>query len=69
MVVQQILRGELSFLRAFISFLFQNHEESGSFWVDSVNTLLEYNATKLTKVGEAYNKPYHLDTFRPRHQG
>ena len=44
----------------------QNHEESGSFWVDSVNSLLEYNATKLTRVGEAYNRPYHLDTFRPR---
>ena len=31
------------------------------FWIDPVNSLLEFEESKLTRVGEAYNRPWHLE--------
>jgi len=31
------------------------------FWIDPVNSLLKFEESKLTRVGEAYNKPWHLE--------
>ena len=43
----------------FISRHTPKHEETGNWWMDSANGLLEYEASKLTAVGQAYDVPYH----------
>ena len=35
------------------------------FWIDSFNSLLQDGGPYLTPVGEAYNKPWHLDEYNP----
>ena len=46
----------------------QGYDDSGWFWIDpSVNTLKEYTTNELTRVGQAYMRPYHLDKYKPRH--
>lgn len=40
-------------------------DESPWFWLDSYNSLLQENGPYLTAVGEAYNKPWHLEEFKP----
>jgi len=49
----------------FLSRYYENHDDSGWFWLDSVNSLLELNTSALTRVGEAYNKPYHTAAYKP----
>ena len=39
---------------------YEDHDHSGYFWLDSYNSLLQEDGPFLTKVGEAYNKPWHL---------
>ena len=43
----------------FISRHTPKHEETGNWWMDSANGLLEYEASKLTAVGQAYDVAYH----------
>jgi len=43
----------------FISRHTPKHEETGNWWMDSANGLLEYEASKLTAVGRAYDVAYH----------
>jgi len=40
-------------------------DESGNFWVDPVNSLLEFDNATLTAVGRAYNNPWHLAHLAP----
>ena len=40
-------------------------DDTGSFWIDSINTLLDFNEPKLTAVGKAYNDPWHLEQYKP----
>jgi len=35
------------------------------FWVSPVNSLLEQNSSRLSRVGKAYNKPWHLPKYKP----
>ena len=35
------------------------------FWLDSNNSLMKENKSELTKVGEAYDKPWHMEEYRP----
>ena len=74
MVYQQILWGKLKYfaiensLSVFKKYSkaisFQNYDDSGSFWIDPVNSLLKFNSPELSNVGRAYNKPYHLDIYK-----
>ena len=46
---------------------YENHEDQGGFWLDSYNTsLMDLDAPKLSKVGLAYDKPWHLEKYRPK---
>ena len=54
----------LSRLKIHKAILFQNYDDSGSFWIDPVNSLLKFNSPELSNVGRAYNKPYHLDIYK-----
>ena len=43
---------------------FQHHDENG-FWIDSNNSLLKLDKPELSIVGEAYDKPWHLEKYKP----
>ena len=45
---------------------YENHEDQGGFWLDSYNSLMDLDAPKLSKVGLAYDKPWHLEKYRPK---
>ena len=48
--------------------LFQDYNDGGSFWIDpAANTIKEFHTNELTNVGKAYMKPYHLDSYKPKH--
>ena len=47
--------------------LTQEYDDSGWFWIDPINSLLEQNSSRLSNIGKAYNKPYHLDMYKPKH--
>ena len=34
-------------------------DETTDWWLDPINTLVEFDSPKLTRVGEAYDKAYH----------
>ena len=51
----------------FISRYYEEYDDSGWFWLDPINSLLEQNTSRLTNIGKAYNKPYHLDLYKPKH--
>ena len=48
-------------------FINQEYDDSGWFWIDPINSLLEQNTSRLSNIGKAYNKPYHLDIYKPQH--
>ena len=39
---------------------YPDYDDSTSWWIDPINSLLEQNSPTLSKVGKAYNKPWHL---------
>ena len=41
-------------------------DETTWFWIDPINSLLDFDAPTLTRVGEAYNMPWHLDKYKPK---
>ena len=43
---------------------YENHDENG-FWIDSNNSLLKLDKPELSIVGEAYDKPWHLEKYKP----
>ena len=51
----------------FLSRYYDNHgqEHDEWFWIDSDCSLLDLEHPKLSLVGEAYDKPWHLEEFRP----
>jgi len=53
----------------FLSRYYEEYDDSNQwFWLDpAVNSIKEYNTstTKLTNIGKAYMKPYHLDVYKP----
>jgi len=51
----------------FVSRYYEQYDDSGWFWIDPINSLLEQNTSRLTNIGKAYNKPYHLDMYKPKH--
>merc|ERR1711874_736480 len=51
----------------FISRYYEEYDDSGWFWIDPINSLLEQNTSRLSNIGKAYNKPYHLDMYKPQH--
>jgi len=48
-----------------ITRFYPSGEHSGWFWVDDINGLIEQDSVTLTRVGEAYDKPYHLQPCPP----
>jgi len=50
----------------FISRYYEDYDESGWFWIDPINSLLKFNSSQLSNVGRAYNKPYHMDMYKPK---
>jgi len=45
----------------FITRYYESYDDSGWFWIDPVNSLLEQDHPRLSNVGKAYNNPWHLD--------
>ena len=45
--------------------LLKNYDDSGWFWIDPVNGLLEQHTNNLTMVGVAYDQPWHLEQYKP----
>ena len=43
----------------------ENHEHNGDWWMDSCNNLFDPESYDLSKVGKAYNQPWHLEKFKP----
>jgi len=40
-------------------------DDTSNFWIDPVNSLLDWETSTLTRVGQAYNHPWHLPQHRP----
>ena len=57
---------ERKFYSFYIYQIFQDYDESGWFWIDPINSLLKFNSSQLSNVGRAYNRPYHLDVYKPK---
>jgi len=49
----------------FVSRYYEEYDDSGWFWLDPINSLIEQNSTHATKVGNAYNVPWHLEQYKP----
>jgi len=46
---------------------YEDHDHSDPwFWLDSNNSLMKENKSELTKVGKAYDKPWHMEEYRPK---
>ena len=45
---------------------YEDHNHEGWFWIDSDNSLLEAESPELSIVGKAYDKPWHMDEFKPK---
>jgi len=49
----------------FVSRYDQDYDDSGYFWIDPINSLLEQDSSRLSRVGRVYNKPWHLEKYKP----
>ena len=45
----------------------ENHNHDGSWWLDSNNNLFDPDGYELTKVGKAYDQPWHLEKYKPKY--
>ena len=50
----------------FISRYYPEYNDSGNWWIDPINSLLEQDSPQLSAVGRAYNNPWHLEEYKPK---